>query len=245
MKTITILATVSLLATGCASTVVPYLKGQNAPADSGVVVDSNGNETGRSFCSRVSTTADDRSQRYLVPGILLSVVASAALVAGAAMGPDTSPEANWAARNRNTLVLGAGGILAVPSTLLLMRSRDTSTASATAGQAMGLEDDKAMSQCLQARADLVNARGALATFAQKDLADRLKVLQEVKEKADQAVKDAKAEADAAANKVAALPSAENIQEKVEKEEALKATKARARAAETALTNELESSGKNK
>jgi hypothetical protein len=176
MKQIATLATLSILLSGCVPAAVPILKGQHGWAE---------DESGRHYCSQVATNADKSAQRYLGTGIVMSLAAGGAIIAGTAMGPDTSNDANWAAKNRNTLVLGTGGILAIPATVLLMRSRDASTASAAAGQAMGLDNNKALNQCLQARSDLVNARSAIADFATKDLLDKIKPLQDVRDKKEQ------------------------------------------------------------
>jgi hypothetical protein len=131
-------------------------------------------ETGVEYCRRLARTADHKGQIFLGLGIAMGIVAAGAAVAGAAMGPDTSADANWAAKNRNALVVASGGILGIPTTILLMRSKDASNASGAASSGIGKEDGAAMEACLKARADWANARGAAADVAQQKLSEKIK-----------------------------------------------------------------------
>jgi len=146
--------------------------------------------------------------------VIGGILAGAAAIAESAMGPDTSTNANWGAKNRNALVLEAAGILAVPTTILLMRSRDANTASAEAGAARALDKDEALVKCLEARKDLVNSRSAAADVAKKNLDNTLKILQDIKDKEAKAAQEA---ADAAAQKNDPAQKAEK--ERLEKEAA--------------------------
>ncbi len=146
---------------GCASVPYPYYKGQIA-ATKPISED----ELSSPYCSRVATNADSYSQLSLGFGIALGILAGAAVVAGSAMGPDTTDGADWAARNRNALVIGAGGLLSVPTAVLLMRSKDGSRASAQATLALTKEtESERMAACLRARAELVDSRSAAADAA--------------------------------------------------------------------------------
>jgi hypothetical protein len=169
---------------GCSPAVLPKLSADNQNID----------ESSKSYCQRLSYKSDTKAKKYLVTGIITGIIASGAVITGTAVGPNTSDGANWAEKSRNALIISAGGVLALPATLFLMRSKDSNSASAKSGQAMGLEEEKAMSTCLEARAELVNDRSALADYAQKDLTDRIAPLQVVQETATENATRARAEA---------------------------------------------------
>lgn len=168
---VTALLVGGLLNGGCRSIPIPYGVRDTSAVEEGFL---NPPETGVEYCRRLARTADHKGQIFLGLGIAMGIVAAGAAVAGAAMGPDTSADANWAAKNRNALVVASGGILGIPTTILLMRSKDASNASGAASSAIGKEDGAAMDACLKARADWANARGAAADAAQQKLSDKIK-----------------------------------------------------------------------
>lgn len=168
--------TASLLTclSACDTVVLPHLK--RYPG-----VDYTFVEPSRSYCHRLAKTADDVASAYLGTGIALALVAGGTIVVGAVVGPDTSSGASWAGTNRNALIVAAGGLLAIPAVLLLMRSRDASTASADAGRALTFDDsDEGLDKCLAARAEFVNARGAMAEAVRADLVKRAEQLEKAR-----------------------------------------------------------------
>lgn len=175
--------TACVFVAGCAD-VIPYHlgdKGWKGAKD----------ESADQYCSRLALAADSAAQAQLGFGIVLSVFAGSAIVTGAAIGPDTSMGANWAAKNRNTMILASGGLLAVPATILLMRSKDTSKASGAGALALsGATDADKWRACLQARSDLATDRSAEADYVQKDLSSRVASLQDTQQKQQQVSADA-------------------------------------------------------
>lgn len=177
---------------GC-SIATPYLKPTKTSAGR-VVWSENRPEYGVEYCQRLAVNADATSQKELAAGIILGLIASGLAIAGAAMGPGASDA--WVDRNRNALALGLGGILAVPTTIVLMRSKDASRASAAAGRGMALEDGEAMKECLRVRGDWAGARAEAAEYAKSGFTDRIKALQELKEKSEEEARTKRKEADA-------------------------------------------------
>ncbi len=158
MKTLAAIALVPAMITGCSAIAFPYYKGQVVGGET-----KTENETSYAYCSRVATAADSTSQTELGFGIVGGMLAGAAILVGSAMGPGAST--NWVDKNRNVLVLGAGGLLTIPTTVVLMRSKDASRASASASEALALDtENERMGACLRARAELVDARGQAADF---------------------------------------------------------------------------------
>lgn len=165
------LALLLVVASGCfKATPLPYRKGDawENPVTGATEPFPDATEAAKAYCKRVSATADTRSQGKLVGGVLLTILASSLFIVGNAMGPGSyiapgNTEPHWAERNRNSLFISGAGVLAIPSTLLLTSSADSSRASAAAGLGMSLDEDAALKRCLEARAELVNARAALAT----------------------------------------------------------------------------------
>ncbi len=150
---------------GCATSLPPY----------------NSTLPGKKFCHDLAQQTDRSSTAYLATGILSTIAAAGLVVAGTAMGPDTSPDANWAQVNRNSLTVAAGSLMVLPATLLLMRSQSVSEASAAAGSALGAQsDDDARSQCLEIRAKSIRARDQIAISAQNKLAEIKKNIDELK-----------------------------------------------------------------
>jgi hypothetical protein len=106
-------------------------------------------------------------------------------VVGAAIGPDNDDDANWAQRNRNTLILAGGGILSVPATIMLKRSADAAKASAEAGSNVSARDDPAaLDKCKEARAYLVSARGQSADSVEASLKDKIDAVTNAKVSAE-------------------------------------------------------------
>jgi hypothetical protein len=165
-----------VLSSGCSGITLPYLKGQTPPRATSPL---RHDERAEVYCQRIARSADRSAQVNLGLGIVTALAAAGSLAVGAIVGPDPASDANWAQRNRNMLILSAGGLLAIPATILLMRSRDASTASAVAGKAMF--DDDAMLKCLAARSELAGARSAIADFVRKDLDGRRKALDEIQD----------------------------------------------------------------
>ena len=174
-------------------------------------------EVGHDYCGRLASTADNVSQKELGVGIAATVLGGGAAIAGTAMGPGSSTD-NWAARNRNTLVLGGGAALGLLGTLLVQRGMDASNASASASTALGQADgEAAMVDCLSARSVWVLGRGeaasgALATYRQDIVALKGRVVTEAKVNAS-VLRDA---ADAA--KAASSASAAELEAKAKEAE---------------------------
>jgi hypothetical protein len=109
-----------------------------------------------------------------------------------------------------------------------MRSKDASTASAAAGEAMGLDDQKAaLTKCLQARNELVNARSRIADVGLKKF-EGLGDLYDIKEK----------EAKVAEEKQVAANNEANPAEKQRLQKESDEARARSNAAANKLTQEL-------
>jgi hypothetical protein len=156
---------VATIGIGCHSIPYPRYPGEEYKIGDKKITQEKA-EKADAYCSRVATNADATSQLELGFGIFLGLVAGAAVITGSAIGPDTSSDANWAEKNRNALILGSGGLLSVPTTILLMRSKDASRASARATEALtNTGEDERMNACLKARAELVGARGVAADVA--------------------------------------------------------------------------------
>lgn len=129
-----------------------------------------GQPISRHYCESLASRADSDSVAYLTTGILFGLASAAGIVVGNTIGPDTSPDASWLGKSRNSLITSASAILAVPSTLLLMRSNSASTASAQAGDAMKFDNPKdAYNKCIDVRSTLVSSRSEVSSFAQKQV----------------------------------------------------------------------------
>lgn len=161
MKWMHSLVAVVVLTAGCRSLPTPYL-------ERGTQWHKDRAELGKEYCQRVAVVADINGQKFLGVGIMLGIVATALSVAGAAMGPSPEDDPNWAEKNRNTLVLASGAALAIPTTILLMRSKNASNASGAARLGMKLKDDEAMATCLDASAELANSRANAAEYAKAE-----------------------------------------------------------------------------
>lgn len=159
------------------------------------------------YCEALAKRADSDSVAYLTSGILLGLASAAGIVVGNTIGPDTVADATWFGKNRNSLITSASAILAVPATLLLMRSNSASTASAMAGDAMKMDSDKdAYNKCIDVRTALISSRNDVSNFAQKQIGtnninemkavyDILKAdYEEKKKEAEAATKDASPDA---------------------------------------------------
>lgn len=176
-----------LFIVGCHSAPVPYYANDIIPKDyyaEGIPTKADANkkfsdkEAGTKYCQRVATNADIRSQHYLFWGILGSVLASGAVLAGTAMGPDDDDDANWAQKNRNSIVLGSGALVAIPSTVFLMLSKNNAEASAgaTAGLAES-DDDSAKKMCIAARNRMVRSRIDVADYVKDRAQQNLNALE--------------------------------------------------------------------
>ena len=151
------------LGLGCRSIVVPFVA-----RDTNRIEDSlNPPETGEEYCSRLAKIADARGQAMLGAGIVMGIIATGAAIVGGAMGPDTSTDATWVEKNRNSLVVASGGLLAIPTTLLLMRSKNASSASSAARLARRSDERNSMDACLKASTEWSDSRGAAADTALK------------------------------------------------------------------------------
>ncbi|HRI67126.1 MAG TPA: hypothetical protein PK156_22935 [Polyangium sp.] len=178
---------ISLL--GCGNTPLPIVTSQK-DAQNKVSYEM---ENGHQYCRKLSEHSDDAALTMLGFGIVGTVLASAAVIAGSAMGPDTSADANWAQRNRNSLVLGAGGLLAVPTTVLLTRSSAGNTASADAGAAMALDkENEALKKCLEVRQQHVASRNAAVDVTKQEFSEILnKIKNDEEQKAKKKLDEAK------------------------------------------------------
>ncbi len=201
---------------GCRAAPMPYLNENPAKA-----------ETGREYCSRLAEAADRKGLSEFGWGVTLSVLGGSAVLAGTAMGPGRQ-DADWPARNRNTLTLGAGAALTLLGTILLTRSGDASTASGSASVAMNRTDADAMRDCLDLRAAWVGGRGASVGAPMKAYQSEVQVLTKkldvltARSAADKAVAEATAAPLDVEKKKAAEDAAARL--KVE-EDALKALQA--------------------
>jgi hypothetical protein len=151
------------------------------------------------YCEALAKRADSDSVAYLTTGILFGLFSAAGMVVGNSVGPDTSPNASWVGQNRNSLITSASALLAVPATLLLMRSNSASTASAMAGDAMKLDNEnEAYKKCIDIRTSLISSRNEVSDFARKHIGtnniSELKAAHDILEKD---YKEKKATADAA------------------------------------------------
>ncbi|WAS96569.1 hypothetical protein [Nannocystis punicea] len=160
-------------------------------------------ESSKQYCLRLAESADKRGQAFLGLGIFMGLVASGLAIAGAAMGPDDHPRANWAAENRNAIFIAGGGALAIPTTIMLMRSKNASNASSASASALdpSLADDERMRRCLKAREEWVSARATAAEYAQEGYTKKLEAL----ERAAEAAKEDKKASEEAANDPNATP----------------------------------------
>lgn len=173
MKIIALTVSLGIGLMGCADA-LPFKKGDPF---NGHLKDP---QSGKDYCMGLSAATDKAAQIYLAFGIISALAAGGGIIAGGLMGPDTSSNANWVAKNRNAITIGSGALLAVPATILIMRSKDNSKASAAASNALApdFDDAQAMKQCLDARADLVNARNNIADVVANDLSARMKAIQQ-------------------------------------------------------------------
>ena len=128
---------------------------------------------GKGFCSDLARQSEKDSIAYLTTGILTTIVAGALVATGAVVGPDTDPNGNWAQRNRNFLIAGAGALPALPSALLLTASKAASEASGAAAvplQAQILDAD-AEQTCLEIRKTRILARAEVSALALAKVTD--------------------------------------------------------------------------
>jgi hypothetical protein len=180
---------------GCGSAPVPQVKEQWNESTNTMQREM---ENGYEYCRRVATNSDVRSQWYLGTGIGLSILAASLVVAGTAMGPDTDSGASWVEENRNSLIISGGGLVAIPATVFLMLTKNSTRTSAAAALGMMAADDaSALKTCLQARNSLVNARLDIADYVKDTYQERIDSLQQVKEERLATAKQNLAEAETA------------------------------------------------
>jgi hypothetical protein len=165
IRTVSCLVLVTMVAAACAS----GFKGINESLRDA----ANGQaKEKRQFCADLATDADTYSRTYLATGILAALLSGAGVVAGTVMGP--GPDDNWATKNRNALVIGSSALLAVPATLLLMRSKDADKAAADAGEALALSSSgEAFEKCLSVRSELIQSRSNIADYALQEIDKRV------------------------------------------------------------------------
>lgn len=157
---------------GCRPAALPYML-VDPTRDHDVEDELKGKKDAKSYCELLATRTDVTAQRQTIGGLLLGMLASGALVTGAAMGP--GPENSWwIDRNRNTVVIGLAPLAAIPAVYLMTRAKDNSEASAAATKAMMLNDEEAYNQCLAARSDAVGARVSSIDAAMRELSKRSK-----------------------------------------------------------------------
>ncbi len=193
----------ALSVAGCGTLPLPASKG-DPQGKSGTWGED---QSAKSYCKELANVADKKGQKFLGLGIVGGIVASGLAVAGASMGAGTG---NWAAENRNALVIGSGAVVAVPTTVFLTRARDASGTSGAASAVM--LDDDAYKKCLAARSGYSMGRGAVATSAGSSFDDLIKNAQKAaeeeakkqEEEAKEAEKDAATAADEAADEEAAV-----------------------------------------
>lgn len=131
----------------------------------------NGNKQtiGRIYCQTLNKDANDASAQYLTLAIATTMLSASAIIVGAVVGPDTSEGANWVQRNRNTMIVGAGGLLAIPSTVFYFGQNRAANTSATAAKSMAIIDDElAYRTCVTAKADWISSRNQTADALQNE-----------------------------------------------------------------------------
>lgn len=126
---------------------------------------------GASKLQEISASAGS-SVVMLSLGIAATVVAAGLVITGTAMGPDTTDQTSWFAQNRNSLTVATGGLLAVPGTVLLMRSNSAGETAANAVSAMKLDDYSAYQQCINARADAIRSRAGVNEIDRKPASNK-------------------------------------------------------------------------
>lgn len=158
------LAALALFSVGCTSIEPPiyYAKKEDVPGTAPVSF-----PVGYNYCRNISNTATRASVVMLSLGIAATVVAAGLVITGTAMGPDTTDQTSWFAQNRNSLTVATGGLLAVPGTVLLMRSNSAGETAANAVSAMKLDDYSAYQQCINARADAIRSRAGVNEIDRK------------------------------------------------------------------------------
>lgn len=114
---------------------------------------------GRRYCQRLNKDANDASGLFLTLAVIASMLSAAAVITGGVIGPDLREGANWLQRSRNTLIVGLGGILAIPTTTFYFGQNRAASAAAISAQAMAIADDElAYKTCLAAKADWISSR---------------------------------------------------------------------------------------
>lgn len=118
------------------------------------------------FCTKLARRSDRYSAQFLAGGIILGILSAGGVIVGNSIGPDKGENANWAAQNRNALIASASGLLAIPATLLFMRSNSASAASARAGAAMKAKtEEEAYEKCIDVRSELIASRAEASDYA--------------------------------------------------------------------------------
>ena len=227
---------VSLCLSGCTTAPFPGLKG-----GAGASGPREEDQSAESYCRDLAVVTDRHGRNFLAWGIVGGVVASGLAIAGASMG---AGDGNWAEENRNALVIGAGGVVAVPTTLLLTRAKNASDASGLAAKSMF--DDDAYEKCLAARASYSSSRGVVAqaagtsfdtirSRAEEALEETVKEEEQQAADAEAEVADAQADVSSAKATRVAVPAADPSRDDALKAEG--AAEARLQKAEEAALRE--------
>lgn len=133
--------------------------------------------SGYGYCQYLSKKSNDASALFLTLAIISTILSGSAILIGTVLGPDNRDGAQWFRRGRGTMLVGLGGLLAVPTTTFYLGQNRASMISGIATKAMlSATDREAYQICILAKADWVSSRtqtaDTLFSQYQKSLADR-------------------------------------------------------------------------
>lgn len=133
--------------------------------------------SGYGYCQYLTKKANDASALFLSLAIISTILSGSTILIGTVLGPDNRDGAQWYRRGRGTLLVGLGGLLAVPTTTFYLGQNRASMIAGIATKAMlSATDREAYQICILAKADWVSSRtqtaDTLFSQYQKSLADR-------------------------------------------------------------------------
>lgn len=133
--------------------------------------------SGYGYCQYLSKKSNDASALFLTLAIISTILSGSAILIGTVLGPDNRDGAQWFRRGRGTLLVGLGGLLAVPTTTFYLGQNRASMIAGIATKAMlSTRDREAYQICILAKADWVSSRtqtaDTLFSQYQKSIADR-------------------------------------------------------------------------
>lgn len=133
--------------------------------------------SGYGYCQYLTKKANDASALFLTLAIISTILSGSTILIGTVLGPDNRDGAQWYRRGRGTLLVGLGGLLAVPTTTFYLGQNRASMIAGIATKAMlSATDREAYQICILAKADWVSSRtqtaDTLFSQYQKSLTDR-------------------------------------------------------------------------